>query len=337
MDDLQFLVHSPSGTATLFIQHADSSERTITNLSMELMEEKCPLLAAKFRYLDDHSGPTYTIQGMSATAVTCFLRFVHIGDYAVCEESAGSSVPPLLHLQVFHLAEMWVLPDLQQLVLQYLSNETDPVWGSGYHPAELCEGLRYLHVELSSHVDLRKVFANYCVTNFVNDGLGNCEIFRQTVYQCPPLFRDLCRANMEDGFSNSSAFEIIKLPVCKHPLHDRQTVDPATLIFNCEFHPRDESVIEEQPSLDDDDGDDGDDVSDDTVTVTEGPDSDDYDVMSGATSPRESEASNDSHGFSIISVEEFEWSMLELGSESEQSTDDESDTGYASNSALVEL
>jgi len=150
---------------------------------------------------------------------------------------------------------------------------------------------------------------------------------------------------MEDGFSNSSAFEIIKLPVCKHPLHDRQTIDPATLIFNCEFHPRDESVIEEQPSLDDDDDhhdDDGDDVSDDTATVTEGPDRDDYEIMSGATSPRESEASNDSHGFSIISVEEFEWSMLELGSESEQSTDGgwsdiESDTGHASNSALVDL
>lgn len=300
MDDLKFLTDSPSGGATLLVQPIDVPEKIICRLNFNLIEEACPTLADRFHDMGDGFS-AYTMKDTTATAAICLLRYIYLGDYMICEAAVDTPIPPLLHLQVFRLAEIWSLPDLQQLVQTYLSMETDPTYGIGYHPVDLCDGLRYLYVELLNHVGIRKILADYCVANFVNDGLKSSEIFRQTVFECSALLQDLCRANMDNGFSDPSALEIMQLPVCQHPIHDDKSIDPASLNFVCGFHTEEQPVTPEQH------------CSNEGNVESDGSRSTDSDLisMSDPISPRVSETSTDSHGFTIIAFGDFDWAMLD--------------------------
>jgi len=321
MDGLEFLTEPPVRAATLVIQPHNSQERSIHNLDMDVFERWCPSLADRFHSQKDSSLKICVLKGTSITAAICFLRYLYLGEYTFYQANVDVLVPPLLHLQVFFLAERWDLPDLQILVLTHLTEDTDPTWGQGYHPMDLCEAIRYLYVELASHTDPRKILADYCVANFVNDGLQTHEYFRQTVYECPPFLKDLCRANMDNGFSDPSAFTIMSLPVCKHFSHSSRTLNPAALNFNCAFHEGEEDpAVLAQPDTYDDEGDDC-----KTVIELEADDSaTDLPSTSVCSSPRTSEASTDSHGFTIIPIRDFEWTMLEEGSSSAQHPEESS-------------
>lgn len=326
MDGLEFLEESPAGTATLVIQPANAQPREIHNLSISRIKESCPTLASQFHHTKDDVTRTCVLKRSSITAGISFLRYLYLGEYALYQADVDVLIPPLLHLQLFRLAEQWDLPDLQQLVITHLTNNTDPTWGNGYHPMDLCEAIRYLYVEMATRAELRKILADYCVANFVNDGLQSCEYFRQTVYECPPFLRDLCRANMDNGFSHPSAFDIINLPVCRHPSHNSKTIDPAWLNFNCAFHKEEEE--EEKggnvPLFSTNLVTSGDsDVENSKTVVVEQDDDSSSNLLlpSSATSPRISEASEDSHGFTVIPIGDFEWTMLQEMSNSENQSE----------------
>jgi len=128
--------------ATLVVQPNSSQERRIENLDFDIIEKWCPSLATRFHAQAGSLSKVFVLQETPVTAAICLLRYLYLGEYTFYQADVDVVVPPLLRLQLFLLATQWNLPDLQTLILIHITEDTDPTWGQGYHPMDLCEAIR---------------------------------------------------------------------------------------------------------------------------------------------------------------------------------------------------
>ncbi|KAF2231654.1 hypothetical protein EV356DRAFT_518368 [Viridothelium virens] len=220
MDDLEFLRLKPAGQASLTVTFADGVISTIDYINLEVIEERCPLLALAFE--PGPHGLKYSIEETSLPVVASFLRFLYLGDYS-CFDTDGFPKPCslLLHAQLCRMGEIYDVPELSSTAHVNIIHETQISCSYPEPPLELCEAIRFLYTKLPHQQPLIDTILHYCVSCFTQHRLDADEEFCRLVYELEPFHKDLFKMNYQRGFEDEGATSIVRLPSCKsQPLPD---------------------------------------------------------------------------------------------------------------------
>lgn len=203
MDDLDFLQvwsYVPTGTLTVILP--DGSTSSIDGIDPNIIGLRCPLLALSFE--DGARGrASSSIEVSSRTLAICFLRYLYGGEYLVFDKS-GEEMPCsiLLHAQLYRLAEIFDVPDLQVAAHINIMRETELSCSRPHSPDDLCEAIRYLYTHLSSQRPLIDTILHYCVSCFTQHRLATTPNFRQLAFELSAFHNDLARTNFQRNFED---------------------------------------------------------------------------------------------------------------------------------------
>ncbi|KAL9096755.1 MAG: hypothetical protein Q9165_001243 [Trypethelium subeluteriae] len=214
MDDLEFLRLKPAGQASLTVTFADGVVSTIDYINLEVIAERCPVLA--FAFEPGPRGFKYSIEETSLSIVASFLRFLYLGDYS-CLDTDGFPKPCslLLHVQMCHMGEIYDVPDLSSLARVNIIHETQTSCSYPDPPIELSEAIRFLYTTLPHQQPLIDTILHYCVSCFKQHRLDADEEFCRLAYELEPFYKDLFKMNLQRGFEDEGATSIVRLPDCK--------------------------------------------------------------------------------------------------------------------------
>ena len=236
MDDLEFLRLRPAGQASLTVTLQDGVVSTIDDINIDVIGEKCPLLALAFE--PGPRGPKYSIEEASLSVVASFLRFLYLGDY-YCLDTYGFPKPCslLLHAQLCRMGEIYDVPELSSAAHVSIIHETQESCSHPTPPLDLCEAIRFLYTKLHHQRPLIDTILHYCVSCFTQHKLGENEEFCKVVYELVPFHKDLFKINYERRFEDegeqtyflsshiqidgmelmgrAGAIDIVRLPSCK--------------------------------------------------------------------------------------------------------------------------
>ncbi|GAB7349908.1 hypothetical protein MBLNU459_g0597t1 [Dothideomycetes sp. NU459] len=221
MDSLAFLdgrTDCKTGNATLNVSYDDGSVASIHQLSVEVIEVACPLLALAFE--DTRSGPRHYIENVSRDAIAALLRFIHVFPRKYIPDELGScSISMLLHVQVYRLAQTYDIPALKMQASANITQECELSCSTTFQPPDLCGAIRFIYENLSKEEELIETITNYCVTCFLSNKLGADTEFRSLAYELRQFQQDLCMVNIRRGFVDEAAMAIIQLPIkpCRDP------------------------------------------------------------------------------------------------------------------------
>ncbi|KAJ9667969.1 hypothetical protein H2201_001774 [Coniosporium apollinis] len=212
MDDLQFLNVSPDGNASLIIVLPDVGTSIITGLDVDIISQKCPLLA--FSFEDRPFGLSQaSIEASSRGLVVHFLQFLYLGDY---NDQGGFGSEPcslLRHAELLRMAEIFEVPELQTLAHVSILQDTEVSCSRPSPPDDLCSAISFIYAHLSGQRSLIESILHYCVSCFLYHSLGKNPAFRQLAYDLRPFSNDLIRTSYFRDFEDEGAMDIVNLPM----------------------------------------------------------------------------------------------------------------------------
>jgi hypothetical protein len=213
MDDMSFMdLHTEGGTATLTVIDPHTQKTTVLkNINLATIELVTPVLA--FSFEESRSGPKYSIEDVSLTAVLCMLRHVYTCDHYVPVDCIHDQMSALLHIEIFHLATTYDIASLKTMVKARIFLELELSTSYPGPPKDLCKALAYAYKHLPNEHDITKTLAHYCITCFLQHRLNEDELFTTFHYNCRPFQRDLCVILRENSFEDECAPTLIQLPV----------------------------------------------------------------------------------------------------------------------------
>ncbi|KAH0350268.1 hypothetical protein KCU83_g4962, partial [Aureobasidium melanogenum] len=213
MDDMAFLaLHAEGGDATLTIRDTHTQNTTVLkNLNLATIELVAPVLA--FSFEESRSGPKYTIEDVSSTAVISMLRHIYTCENYVPEDCLHDQMSALLHIEIFHLASTYDISSLKTMVKARMFLELELSTSYPGPPKDLCKALAYAYEHLPNENDITKTLAHYCITCFLQHRLNEDELFTTFHYNCRPFQRDLVLILRENSFEDDCAPSLIQLPV----------------------------------------------------------------------------------------------------------------------------
>ena len=231
MNNIAFLwpngdYEKPIGDAELTVLLSNGTSETIDNISIQQLDERCPLLALAFE--PSRNRFSHSIEDTTPSAVASVLRYAYLGHY-IPPNLEGFAKSFLLHLHIYHLATMYDIAELADQAATEIMLECEISCSSPLPPIDLVPAIEFLYSKLFEHARLRETIVNYCISCFLYHGLHQEPEFRRVAYSLRPFQKDLCRTNMERGFADEgnlkhssfgptsltlavAAFEIISLP-----------------------------------------------------------------------------------------------------------------------------
>ena len=213
MDDMSFLdLHTEGGNATLTIIDPHTQKTTVLkNLNLATIELVTPVLA--FSFEESRSGPKYSIEDVSLTAVLSMLRHIYTCEHYVPNDCIHDQMSALLHIEIFHLASTYDIASLKTMVKARIFLELELSTSYPGPPKDLCKALAYAYEHLPNENEITKTLAHYCVTCFLQHRLNEDELFTTFHYNSRPFQRDLCLILRENSFEDECAPSLIQLPV----------------------------------------------------------------------------------------------------------------------------
>jgi hypothetical protein len=213
MDDMSFMdAHIEGGNAILTVIDPHTQKTTVLkNLNLATIELVTPVLA--FSFEESRSGPKYSIEDVSLTAVLCMLRHVYTCDHYVPNDCLHDQMSVLLHIEIFNLASIYDISSLKTMVKARIFLELELSTSYPGPPKDLCKALAYAYKHLPNEHDITKTLAHYCITCFLQHRLNEDELFTTFHYNCLPFQRDLVLILRENRFEDECAPTLIQLPV----------------------------------------------------------------------------------------------------------------------------
>ncbi|KAF2761158.1 hypothetical protein EJ05DRAFT_254516 [Pseudovirgaria hyperparasitica] len=205
LDNLDFLTLIP-GDAALSISLPSGGISTINGLIVEVIAEKCPLLAYSFESGESGS-PRASVEAPSRVLIICLLRFIYVGDYL--DGVDGCSI--LVHAQLCRMAELFEIPELQVMAHANVIRETEVSCSKPTPPADLCEAIRFIFDHLADQTPLVDTILHYCVHCFLYHQLNTNDEFQKLTFEMRKFTQELCRTNFQRGFEDDGAIDIVRL------------------------------------------------------------------------------------------------------------------------------
>lgn len=206
INEMSFMQWYPAGDAILTYPAANGENATIKDISLFMIEARCPLLAMAFE--KRRAGSCLHLETLCERTAYPFLRFLYTGTYALTSadgdyyEDVPTSV--LLHCQLYRLGDMYALADLKSQAYVNVLRQCEFGCSSPDKPIDLCSAIRYVYEELKDHELLIDAIINYCVSCFLRHGLGNDAEFKALAYDLRPFHQALCKNSMGREFENES-------------------------------------------------------------------------------------------------------------------------------------
>lgn len=213
MDDMSFLdLHTEGGNAILTIIDPHTKKTTVLkNLNLATIELVTPVLS--FSFEESRSGPKYSIEDVSLTAVLSMLRHIYTCEHYVPDDCIHDQMSALLHIEIFHLASTYDIASLKTMVKARIFLELELSTSYPGPPKDLCKALAYAYEHLPNENEITKTLAHYCITCFLQHRLNEDDLFTTFHYNCRPFQRDLCIILRENSFEDECAPSLIQLPV----------------------------------------------------------------------------------------------------------------------------
>lgn len=195
--------------ATLSVLFSDNTFSSIEGLDLEVIGERCPLLALAFEH--SRSGPRHSIENASPEAVASLLRYAYCGHY-IPEDLQDHRISLLLHTHVYQLAQFYDVPDLANQVHGAISMEFGMACSEPAAPTDLVRAIQFVYDSLADQQKIIESFCHYCVSCFLYHKLGVDPDFKVLAYECQAFHKDLCKTNLSRGFQDDAAMDIVRLP-----------------------------------------------------------------------------------------------------------------------------
>lgn len=207
--EMSFMELHP-GDATISYLNDIGKAQCITGISVQAIEQSCPLLAAAFE--PRSSGPQLYLESLSEATATPFLRYLYTGSYATNGESGDvyENVPSslLLHCQLFHLGYLYDLRALMQQANVNIIRQCEFGCSSPDKPIHLSAAIKYAYEHLSGHAGVLETIISYCVSCFLRHRLAEDEDFKLIAFELKPFHQALCRESMDQRFENESTCDL---------------------------------------------------------------------------------------------------------------------------------
>ncbi|TLD37675.1 hypothetical protein E2P81_ATG04487 [Venturia nashicola] len=209
LDFLDYAVETEAAL-TVFVPGTEASF-TFKNLDHDAITQSCPLLAYAF---EDHGrGLHHSIGASSIELIARFLRFLHSGDY-ITFDNFGQEEPCslLLHAELCRLGDLFDINTLKVQAHYNVIRTTEMACSSPRPPEDLVPTIRFIYEHLNDgYGKIIDTVLHYCVSCFVQHGLGHDEGFKRLAFEVRQFHTDLCRTNFKRGFEDEGASDIIQL------------------------------------------------------------------------------------------------------------------------------
>jgi len=202
MDQVDFLDQHGNIEANASIRLRLQNElfTTIDHLSLEVIEESCPLLAAAFE--PSRQGMLHCIDDSSPELVVSLLRWAYTGEYIPSAFYGDESLPLTFHLRLYRLAQRYDISALQLNIRGRILMECELACSNPRPPLDLVDSIRYLYDHLPDQQDIISTITHYCVSCFFLHGLNDNPHFLLLAYEYRQFHSDLCKANMDRAFQD---------------------------------------------------------------------------------------------------------------------------------------
>nr|POE50709.1 hypothetical protein CFP56_16224 [Quercus suber] len=209
-DEMAFMEWFPKGEACISFHVDESRIDTISGINVWVLEERCPLLAAAFE--DSSAGPQLFLDSLSPFAAVPFVRYLYTGSYM--PQALVEDVPTslLLHCQLFHLGNLYDIPDLHTQAYANVFRQCEFGCSSPDQPIDLCAAIQYVYKHLRKHENLVDAIIQYCLSCLMRHRLAEDPAFRELAYEILLFHQDLCRNIRITKFEHDAAAAIIQLP-----------------------------------------------------------------------------------------------------------------------------
>lgn len=200
----------PVGTDTISHPGPHGYIDSIDHLHASIIEQQSPLIAASFE--QSRSGKRLHLDTLSWQTAMPFVRFLYTGSYAMSGDWEDVPTSVLLHCKMFHLGDIYDLPDLRSQAYVNVLRQCEFGCSSPDKPIELCAAIEFAYQNLPSQASITDAIVHYCVSCFLSHKLGDDAGFRDLSYRLRAFHQDLAKACMSRGFADESAAAIIQLP-----------------------------------------------------------------------------------------------------------------------------
>ncbi|KAE9972631.1 hypothetical protein EG328_004889 [Venturia inaequalis] len=210
--NLDFLHYDPGNKAdlTVFVPGTEGSF-TFRNLDHDAIAQSCPLLGHSFE--DRGRGLHHSMEATSVELIARFLRFLHTGDY-ITFDKLGREEPCslLLHAELCRLADLFDINTLKVQAHYNVVRTTEIACSSPRAPEDLVPAIRFIYEQLSDGYEkIIDTVLHYCISCFLQHGLGHDVEFTLLAYEVRQFHTDLCRTNFKRGFEDEGASDVIQL------------------------------------------------------------------------------------------------------------------------------
>lgn len=207
-----FLECFPIGDITITFLSDTGHIDSIKHLSLEIIEERCPLLRHVVELF--RSGPRLHLDMVTSETVWPFLRYIYTGSYIeATTDSTDSDQNPanlLLHIQMYELGHVYDVQGLKSQAYLEVVRQCDLACSYPAAPVDLCIATRYIYERLSTHKDVIDAIVDYCVECFWPHRLGDNNDFRRLLHELRPFYYHICKNVTSHVLSNESATAIIR-------------------------------------------------------------------------------------------------------------------------------
>lgn len=200
LDFLNYFVESKADL-TVFVPGTEGGF-TFRNLDHDAITQSCPLLGYSFE--DRGRGLHHSMEATSIELIARFLRFLHTGDYIIFDR-LGQEEPCalLLHAELCRLGDLFDINTLKVQAHYNVVRTTEMACSSSQAPEDLVPTVRFIYEHLSDGYEkLIDTVLHYCISCFLQHGLGHDEEFKRLAYEVRQFHTDLCRTNFKRGFED---------------------------------------------------------------------------------------------------------------------------------------
>lgn len=200
LDFLDYAVETKANL-TVFVPGTKGSF-TFKNLDYDAIAQSCPLLGYSFE--DRGRGLHHSMEATSIELIARFLRFLHTGDY-ITFDKLGLEEPCslLLHAELCRLGDLFDINTLKVQAHYNVIRATEMACSSSQAPEDLVSTIRFIYEQLSDGYEkIIDTVLHYCISCFLQHGLGHSEDFKRLAYEVRQFHTDLCRTNFKRGFGD---------------------------------------------------------------------------------------------------------------------------------------
>lgn len=175
---------------------------TFRHLDHDAITQSCPLLGYSFE--DRGRGLHHSMEATSVELIARFLRFLHTGDY-ITFDKFGQEEPCslLLHAELCRMGDLFDINTLKVQAHYNVIRATEMACSSPRAPEDLVPTIRFIYEQLGDGYEkIVDTMLHYCISCFLQHGLGHNEEFKRLAYEVRQFHTALCRTNYKRGFED---------------------------------------------------------------------------------------------------------------------------------------